>query len=226
VLDGPGELIREFRILADQRGDLRSLCKIALSQSDGSLYLFPYAAGGSFHFGRSSIPADEGQATIPFDDQETSPRTPKLSIHETGQVHIQAGERRVRPMSIPPLSDLRGQHVASVTCVRFSALAHFDRAPRLGGAERDLIIPVGEGVESGRLALYVNGEAPAFPGKDAITFALRRPTLERPLYLRLTPYSQPPLGEEGGATVIMAAGWNPQGTPVSEPVDYLFIVTR
>jgi hypothetical protein len=214
VLDGTSELIREVRILADQGGDLRSLCKIALSQSDGSLYLFPYSAGGSFHFGRSSIPADEGQATIPFDDQETSPRTPKLSIHETGQVHI------------PPLSALRGQHVASVTCVRFSALALFDRAPKPGGPERDLIIPVEEGVESGRLALYVNGEAPAFPGKDAITFALRRPTLERPLYLRLTPYSQPPLGDEGGATVIVTAGWNPQGTPVWELFDYMFIVAR
>ncbi len=84
------------------------VCKAAFSGQDGSIYLFRYGARGEYHFGRSSIPAGQQEATVPFDQQEASDSTPKLSFHESGQVHVKAGGMMVGPMFASPLAELRG----------------------------------------------------------------------------------------------------------------------
>lgn len=40
--------LRELRLLVDLGNDIRKIAKIAFSNSDASLYLFPYAPSGNF----------------------------------------------------------------------------------------------------------------------------------------------------------------------------------
>ena len=60
-------------------------------------------------------PQGQSTDTFNFREQIGADSTPKLSIHNSGQVHIYANEQaKAGPVFIPPLDDLRGEHVATV----------------------------------------------------------------------------------------------------------------
>ncbi len=220
------EGVTEARLCVSYRGQVFRVCKLAVSKVDSSLYLFPYGPAGVYFFGRLSIPAGEQSATIPFDQQETSADIPKISIHESGQVHIKAGGAVAGPMYTSPLFDLRGEHIATATCVRFSDLAPLEGAPKTSGPRPDIVIPAEEGVESGRLVFYANAVAPSFLDPCSITARLVRPTLAGPLFVGVRSLAQGELSSEPetrGVTVI--AGWDPRNPPPeSAPADHLYVV--
>ncbi len=221
------EDVKPVRMLVAQGGKISRLCKLGWTAGDASLYVFPYALEGRFHFGRASIPSSSERATVPFNNQETSESMPKLSVHESGQVHIRAGSRMVGPMRIPRLGDLRGEHVATVTCSRFERLPPFDGEPQTTGSEIDLAIPAGDGVPSGRLAIFMNGREASFNDQVNITARFVRPTLDEPLYLGFSTLGQPTLNDgEDSDAVVVTAGWHPQATDLVEQMDYLFVVTK
>jgi hypothetical protein len=145
--------LREVRILIDHRGSLGRLCKLVVSNADGSLYVLPYGPVGEFRFGRSAIPGGQTSATVSWGDQEPSSSAPHLSVHERGQVHVKVQrETVVGPMAIPPLAGLRGDHVASVYANHSGRLAPFEGTPRTSGPEQDHVVPSDDAVETGQLA--------------------------------------------------------------------------
>ncbi|MGH2634980.1 MAG: hypothetical protein ACRDHU_02365 [Actinomycetota bacterium] len=219
-----GENVRALRVLVELDGQLLRLCKVGFSASDASLYLHAFGPSGRYFFGRHVLPAGAMQSTIRVDDQERSSLPPKLSIHETGRVHVRSEGQEAGPMLGTPLGELGGHHIATMTCSRFAGLAPYPRAPRTSGSERDLAIPA-RGAESGRLRVYANATEPSFEVGCPVVGTLRRPTLLRPFYVGFSPVAQAPLGEE--ATVTVIAGWDPLDLPpLSEPAEHLFIVAR
>jgi hypothetical protein len=215
-------MLREVRVLVRDGATLRRLCKLALSAGDASLYLFPYAPTNTFLVGESGMAADEMQREIPFPGAAVID-PPKLSIHESGQVHVQRGTTMLAgPMSIPPLADLRGEHIATVTADAFSILPPYTRQPRTTGPTYDLVTAPEPGVISGRIAVYINGSNADFPVEGA-TLVLQRPTITAPLYVLLAPLAQTPLAEDGIARGIsVIGGWNPRSTG-SDPTRFLVV---
>lgn len=209
-------------------GDPLKVCKLAFSQRDSSLYLFPYATTGEYHFGRNSIPQGEQEATIPFDQQESSNQTPKISIHESGRVHVKAGTRMAGPMFGSPLAELGGEHLATMTSVRFLGLSPLGRAPRTEGRAPDVLIPAGNGVESGRLVFYANAADPSFVDPCSVTRRLVRSTLDRPLFIGIRFLAQRPLSQDSKARgVVTIAGWDPRNPPpITNQADHLFVVAK
>lgn len=221
------EGVTEARLCVSYRGQVLRVCKLAVSRTDSSLYLFPYGPAGEYYFGRLSIPAGEQSATIPFDQQETSANTPKISIHESGQVHVKAGDGIAGPMFASPLSELRGEHIATVACVRFSDLAPLGSAPKTSGPRPDIVIPA-EGVESGRLVFCANAVEPSFVDPCSITARLVRPTLAGPLFVGIRSLAQRELSREPETRGVAAiAGWDPRNPPPeSAPADHLYVVAK
>lgn len=221
------EGVRSVRILVEQGATIRRLCRLAWAADDASLYILPYGVEGRFHFGQASVPASEASSTVPFNDQETSASMPKLSLHESGQVHIKAGSAMVGPMYIPPLADLRGQHVATATCSRFEALPLFEGEPKTTGSVIDLAVPASDALESGRCVIYINGQEPVFAGAAQMQARFVRPSLDQPLYVGFLTVGQAALNDGPDSdSVIVTAGWNPGVTDVSAPMDYMFIVAK
>ena len=185
-----------------------------------------YASAGHYFLGGHEFAEQERQMTFDFTKQLSSKlkQLPKLSLHETGQVHVQVGRDRAGPLRIPPLSELRGQHVASISADKFETLAPFEGTPRSSGAEQDFVFVVEAGLDSGRIALYVNGEEPSFADDCPVRITLTRPTLASPLHLGLRPWGQLPLGEiadKGGVTV--TSGWNPLTALGESSMQFLYI---
>lgn len=126
------------------------------------------------------------------------------------------------------LGDLRGEHLATVTCIRFAGLGPLGHRPRINGRELDIVLTAEPGVESGRLALYANAGEPFFVDPCPIAARLVRPTLERPLFIGIRLVPQTPLNPDPDASgVIAIAGWDPRNPPpIHESADHLFVVAK
>jgi hypothetical protein len=215
--------LRELRILAQRRGALIRLCKFIFSNKDASIYLVPYAAGRRYFCGSTELPEREITTTLLYTEGAPTDGEPKLSLHQSGQVHVQASGARVGIVQTCPLEMLRGQHLATVCFDQFDGLSLFSGTPKPSGAERDFLFMIGDDVASGRLALFVNGLEPTFAcGICTITLTLRRPTLVGPLYVGIQPIEQQKLGEPDRSGVTVIAGWNPT-TRTSDRLNYVYL---
>lgn len=216
--------IREARLLVHHDGIMRKICKLALSGTDASLYLFPYSLLRRYHFGLRQLDGNQEELSFFYkEDAVSSRRVPKLSIHQTGQVHIRTDEGNVGPLRIPPLSELQGEHVASISVDSFDACPVYHAAPRTKGQTVDIPLPRDAAVVSGVIAVYVNGGKKEFLADCPVVVTMQRPSLFRPLFVGFRPRAQEPLGiEDGrhGTTVI--AGWDPT-LPNTEPNRFLYI---
>lgn len=204
---------RPIRVFVEYRGELRRAFSLAVSNQDASVYIQPSAAQGVFHYGRAAFPAGASSFTFNYKGKLTASQEPHISLHQSGQVHIRTRRGpKTGPLRIPSLSELRGQHVATIGAVTFRGFPQYlgDRGNL--DAEFDRIVVAEGSVESGRLAIYLNGERPGFRAPDeriAFTVTIRNASLARPLFLGVATWSQLPLGEEEG--VIAIAGFDPDG---------------
>jgi hypothetical protein len=216
--------IRELRLLAVCGRQQFKLCKILFTANDASFYIIPYAKKRRYFCGGRKIEEHELKDTFEYTSGVAGDREPKLSIHQSGQVHIYSGKTQIGPLQSCPLTDLRGQHVATVSFDRFSELAQFEGALSQSGPEIDQVIQVDRNAKSGRLAIYVNSVESYFESEflSLVRFTLTRPCLKTPMYISVQAFCQEPLGGKAGGGVTVVAGWNPL-LPKCAEVDYLYI---
>jgi len=215
--------VRELRILLEHRGVLRGLCKLAFSNRDASLYLFPYAVHGKYYFGGRSMPDTIFEDKLDYSKGIFAGTTPKLSIHETGRVHIQASKARAGPLQVPPLSEWRGQHAATICPDSIESLPKHPVSPKYTGQTVDRVISVAAQLESVRLAVYIAGDRPSFATPNCpVVITLKRRTLQTPVYvaLKAIPQSEIGLDLQSGTTIL--AGWNPLNER-EDGLEYVYI---
>ncbi len=218
--------MREMRFLVERRGTVRALFKVAVSNKDASLYLFPYGQGGRYFYGRQSLGEHEVRKTFSYADQFDTEGVPKLSIHQSGRVHVYYGRDRLAgPLWTLPLPEWRGQHIDSVVPDSLDSLAPYTREIKTEGPEFDCVIE-SDDCENLRVVVYCNGWAPEFVDGWQAMLTLQRPSLERPIYFGFMIFPERKLSQNGGITVL--AGWKPdqpdQG--VKDTIDFLFIRAR
>jgi hypothetical protein len=207
--------LKELQFIVRVQGKHRRVCKITFTNKDASLYLLPYAAGGQYFFGRHDFPEEQVSTTFSFAEQLSSQRPPKISIHESGQVHIRFQDAKVAPVCIPEFATWRGEHLATVVVDRFDELLVYEEPLK----DSDLVFAADD-VTSGRFAIYANGAEPRFKS-SRITHRLCVPlsTLTVPLHIGIAPLGQEPVAlPEGKQGVTVVCGWNP-----SSPSTFLFV---
>lgn len=212
-----------FRIFIEKESSLFKLCQLFFRQNDASIYIVPYAKNGKFFMGVNSFEGQEIQKNFDLGKHPSVNETPHLSIHETGQIHIRSTEGSIAgQLMIKNLSQLRGEHVASITPDSFEALP-IQKKPITGGKKiLNIVVSVSPNESSRKVLLCVNGLEPKFNIEDVFgkwTIKLQRPTLASPLYIGIFTIPQDPLGSENilkGVTII--GGWNPEN-----PTDFLSI---
>ena len=219
--------IQEVRFLANYQGTLRKICKLTFPAGDHSIYVVPYAPGGEYFYGQHAFPQQETHDT--FDFVEGAVRVtiePHLSLHESGLVQVYSrGFAKAGPLYIPALTTLRGGHIATVTPDRFESLPVIEGAPRTG-VRRDHVIEAEEGVESGRLAFFINSQAPIFNGiEPGVVIRQRRPTYKGTVYIGVKILAQLPIEGDGPRGTTVIAGWHPDLLP-DQVTDYLYIRGR
>ena len=216
-------LIRKIRILIQHRNICRALFKIALGQKDASVYFFPYGPKGKYFYGRQSMKENEISQTFRFMDDFNTDNIPKLSIHQSGQIHIHDSQNAIAgPLQTIPLGKWKGEHIATVTADSFESLAIYTKDIITTGPEIDHVIPCDDAVTNGRIVVYCNGQSSNFNYPCRLTVQMQRPNLNECIYIGFAPISQNQLGNmsKGGVTVI--AGWDPK-KGINKNQDYLYI---
>jgi hypothetical protein len=205
---GPAPLHR-IRVLVQHRAGVRHAFDLTFMDGDASVYVALPEPFSKYHYGKASFPPGEQTATFSVLGQLESSDMPHLSLHQSGQVHVRTTKGpKAGPLFIPPLAELQGGHVATVTAAHFEAFPTFQRER---GAD-DQVIDVEHGVDSGRFAVYINGRSPSFacpPERTAFTVAVANPKVATPVYVAVAPWSQAALGSEAGVFVV--AGFQPDG---------------
>ncbi len=151
--------IKSIRLLVEYKDQLLKFCRIGISQSDASIYIIPYAPSGKYYSGTRKLMISNDKNAgykdkFNYMGQFIGEDAPKVSIHESGQIHIYVGKDRTKALNIPKLHTLKDEHIASVTAVAFSKLLVYSKEPKLTGKDRDIIIKVGSEVESGRILIF------------------------------------------------------------------------
>jgi hypothetical protein len=216
--------LRKLRLHLEERdGTLRNAAQVTFTGRDASLYLIPYATHGEYFYGVTEVPAGQAPFTFSFRDQLTAGNRPKVSIHESGQVHIYAdGSPRTEPLQIPPLRDYRGEHIATVRYDAIETMPKNTRTPKAAGQRIDVTFGVPPDVLSGSLLIYANGEANLFQ-TEHVHFAIQVDTApgKPPMYYGLTGIADDPIGDAGGVTVL--AGFDARKAQANQPTGMAFL---
>ena len=160
---------------------------------------------------------------IRFIDDNYATKIPKLSIHESGQVHIKADAILAGPLFIKPLSEWRGEPIASIAPDSIKSLPKYLKQPIVNGSTIDIVIPISETLQYIRLAIYLSGDKPEFETSNIYSFImLVRKTGQSPLFLGLKFIGQDELLGKDYKGITCMAGWDPK-TIHGGKMDYLYI---
>jgi hypothetical protein len=198
-----------LRLHLEQRnGALRAAAQVAFG-ADGSLYLFPYAAGGEYWYGAQTLPSGQGSFEVKFRDQVMATARPKLSVHWSGDVHIYANQStKAGPLKIPALSELRGEHIASVQFDHIERMPVYTRATKVTGEKIDVTFGVPDDVDAGRVLVYANGERNLFL-TSRVHLAQRVVRQDgQEVWFGFSAAVNDPFGEEASGGVTVLAGFD------------------
>jgi len=220
------EGIREFRILLNFEESIRKICKIAISHKDISIFLIPYGKSGIYYYGEGLISQGNTETTFHYDTQFKTSDIPKLSIHQSGQIHIyyQNPKEKAGPLFTIPLMKFRGEHLATVTVDNFYVLPTTDTIKNKSGIHNCICELTNKDL-SFRIIIYLNGYEPRFIYNCNLIYPIKLKDNNKSnySYLGMAIVPQPQLNfskSKGGVTVI--SGWNPR-TPHNKPLPFLYL---
>ncbi len=216
--------LRKVRLHLKHKGKIKRICQISFVSIDASLYISPYSKFNTYYYGMDEFPEEKKTIETPFIGQYCTKQTPKLSIHQTGQVHIKGDVGIAGPIKIPSLDNVQGSHVATIFIDRFDVFPNYTGELKQSGKEQDYVLKWIPEVESGRIVLYINSKQKQFPVPCPLVASLSRQSLLKPLYLGIIGYSQSPLTPPNhpvnGMGII--SGWDPT-EPEEKGKKFLFI---
>lgn len=217
---GYAEPMPSVRVFVEHEGVLRRAMKLGAGK-DASLYVHPIGPTKQYDYGEERFEANVPEISFDTNKQLHSADAPHLSIKRSGEVHIRAGKgTKAGPIKLRRLSDWCGEHVATVTATRVEAMPVYNGDRSRLSSVTDRICYFEQGVESGRLAIYVNGYEPTFTtDRFAFVMTVTNRTLPRPLYVAVTPWAQEPLGDD--LSVIAIGGFDPYAGEGEAP--FLFL---
>ncbi|TKJ38451.1 hypothetical protein CEE37_13110 [candidate division LCP-89 bacterium B3_LCP] len=223
------QISRTIRIYFFRNGssELLKVATLNFKKNDSSLYIIPYARNNSYRIGQKSFAQHDIEATLKFNENETSENIPHLSIHNSGQVHVRIPQLNqiIGPCKIPSFSRLNGEHVASITCDSFDALQIEEENKKHKNSQR-IAIKIGDNEESRRVLICINGNEERFVVEDCYSYfhVKHKPEgLKNPVWVGIFSIPQDRLNApdvEPGVTII--SGWDPTDRSVKQE-DFLYI---
>ena len=204
IHEGP----RSARVIIEREGRRRRLCRVSWSVQDASLFVAPFSGASEYFGGAQPMAAGEDSIKIPFGIGPSFSKAPKLSIHESGQLHVRApsGDIIGGPIHLEHLKRWRGQQVLTIAIDDIDHLPLHEAEPRFEGTDQDMVLQLAE--RNTRVAVYANSERQRFDDPTEAAIALSRGSLGSVLWVGLALFPNEVLAE-GSVGVSIVAGVDP-----------------
>lgn len=199
---------RSARVIIERNGVRYRVCTLSWSTKDASLFVAPFSHASDYFGGAHPMAAGETAIQIQFTSGGSLTKSPKLSVHESGQLHVKAPDGRIigGPIHLSHLRGWRGQQVVTVAIDHLDQLPHHQGSLKTSGRSQDIPLGVPDG--SARIAIYLNSAEQSFDDPAQATIGLSRGSLSATLWIGLTAFPTEVLAE-GSAAVSIIAGVDP-----------------
>jgi hypothetical protein len=212
--------VSSIRILARRHDHLRRVAKIRWSSRDASIYILPYGPEGTLgHVGVHDAVPPEGSFTFDFLSQGAGMH-PKLSLHQSGQVHATCEGYSTWPVFSAPLFSPGGGHIASIVCLNPEQLPEFATQPR-GLPRVDVVLDLPSRYTTMHVALFANIVEDRLP-ECPIRLRLIRPSMPMPLHIGIQFRGDNAASDGSGVGVL--GGWGPDASPI-ESIPLVYAIT-
>lgn len=212
--------ISSIRIVARRRNRLHKVAKVRWSNTDASIYIWPYGPeGGRGYVGLHDAIPPAGSFTFDFASQGAG-MNPKLSLHQSGQVHAICAEYSTRPIFSAPLFSPAGGHIASIVCHNPEKLPDLTAQPK-GLPRADVVLEMPLRFSAMHVVLFANIVESRLP-KCPIQLRLVRSSMPMPLHIGIQFRGDNVASDGSGVGVL--GGWGPDASPV-ESVPLVYAIT-
>lgn len=199
---------RSARLIIEKSGARYRLCTLSWSVQDASLFVSPFSGASEYFAGSHPMAAGQASIQIPYRAGASFAKAPKLSVHESGQLHVKAptGEIVGGPIHLDHLRGWRGQQVLTTAIDDLDLLPKYGHTPRTEGADQDIVMQLSR--VHARLAIYLNSEEPRFDDPTQAVVGLSRGSLGSTLWVGLALFPNDALAH-GSTGVSIIAGVDP-----------------
>lgn len=176
---------RSARVIIEKSGTRYRVSTLSWSVQDASLFVSPFSGASEYFAGSHPMAAGQASIQIPYRSGTFFVKARKLSVDESGQLHVKAPTGRIvaGPIRLDHLKGWRGQQVLTIAIDEVDALPQYDHALRTEGTDQDIAIQLSH--ESARIAIYLNSEDPWFDDPTQATVGLSRGSLGSTLWVGL-----------------------------------------
>lgn len=155
---------RSFRYLILYKNKYKKVFNVSFTKNDASLYISPYSPKARFDCGVGYFQENQVKTQVTCYTQNTPKDFLKLSIHESGQVHIKNSNNSIlgETLSIPHFKELNGEHIATIDVGSIESLVDLKGKPKQNNQKHDIVFAPGIESKTIRFALYLNGKEKKF----------------------------------------------------------------
>jgi hypothetical protein len=196
----------------------KKICKLFFTAKDPSLYIHFYSKTKDYYYGSAHFPAGANKVDIRFKDGRKLNKPPKLSYHESGQVHFKLGEDKesVEMVHGTPLTRLNNKHIITI---HLSDLEVFEECDAKG-KRTYCIIELKEHLINHKLTIY--GSSQNISHKFPVGFVLGNNRIN--IFFGLV-HSNPNQTFENQNGFYAISGWDDMADNVEREANLLFLMS-
>jgi hypothetical protein len=201
--------MREARFYLQQDSRVRALLRVEFGR-DLSFYLTPFAKQARYYWGEETLNRGEAGKSFAFHGQCSGVKAPRISFHESGQVHLKLGRNLAGPLQIPCLTNLDGQHIATLTLDAICEAPMHVNELKDTHSIQNYRIPVSPDVKNIRLVMRVAQHLHCLRNATACVLQIKDSLRKRHVLLGFEAIPQTPISERRDSPgVVVLGGWNP-----------------
>jgi hypothetical protein len=196
----------------------KKICKLFFPSKDTSLYIHFYSNTKNYYYGLAHLPAGVNKVDINFKNGRKVGKAPKLSYHESGQVHFKLGEDKesIEMVKATPLAQLNDKHIITI---HVSDLEAFDDCD-VNKKKNYCVIELQEDLPDHKLTIY--GSTKDISNKYPAGFVLGRDRLS--IFFGLL-HSNPDQPFENPNGFYAISGWDQTASNVETDANLLFLMS-
>lgn len=202
----------------------KKICKFFFTGKDTSIYICFYFKAKEYFYGKKEFMSGDKELSFNFTRNKLSKKCPKLSYHESGEVHFKVDNQKesLEKVKISPLKDWNGELMATITIKGFNGFEdYYDSKER-----KDLIIEFQKDIEGLKLTIWATAgkvELDKFGKRYNFGFTLGRVNPPRLINFGIKVDDQTSYSNNKLSSLTVITGWDKSAVDIGRLTPFLYL---